>query len=445
MTQTLALLLDAYRELNARKMFWISLIISGLVMVAFGLLGLSDKGLTLLWFDLPVPAPRFWYKWAFSSLVIGIWVSLWAIGLALISTASIFPDLLVSGSIDLYLSKPITRLRLFLIKYLGGLLFVLLQATVFAVASFVVFGLRGGEWRTSLFLIIPLSTLLFSYLFAVCVLVGVWTRSTLAAILVTCLFWLLCFAVNKTEQVLFAFRTMQAAEARAYERQARQVDAEIEDLKKHPSVTNVFGIRERRLRERREELLKSARASGKSADKLNTVHGVVRGVATAVPKTGETIDLLDRSLFSDADLAALRKEFGGDRSGDRSGDRDRNRGRNRNGGFNPPPPPSPDNSSASADATQDESDASAETTIPAPTPPSTGPSTAPATAPSEADALNAEAVREAQQRREAQLEAQEEADRAARSRSIPWIIGTSIGFEVVILSIAAWIFCRRDY
>jgi hypothetical protein len=439
MTQTLALLLDAYRELNARKMFWISLIISGLVMVAFGLLGLNDKGLKLLWIDLPVPAPRFWYKWAFSALVVGAWVSWAAMGLALISTASIFPDLLAGGSIDLYLSKPISRLRLFLTKYMGGLLFVLLQASVFAVASFVVFGLRGGEWRASLFLIIPLATLLFSYLFAVCVLVGVMTRSTLAAILVTCLFWGLCFAVNKTEQVLFAFRTMQTAEARAYERQARQVEAEIEDLRKHPSVTNVFGIRERRLRQRRDELLQLARETEKSAAKLTTTHRIVRGVATAVPKTGETIDLLDRRLFSDADLAALRQEFGGDRGGGR----DRN-GR-RGGGFSPPPAPAPDASSPDADATASESDASAETPVQPATAPSTGPATAPTTASSEADALTADSIRESQQRRAAQMEAQEEADRAARGRSIPWIIGTSIGFEVVILAMAAWIFCRRDY
>jgi hypothetical protein len=71
MTQTLALLVDAYRELNARRMFWISLIISALIMVAFGLLGLTDGGLTLLGMELPVPAPQFWYKWAFSSLVVG--------------------------------------------------------------------------------------------------------------------------------------------------------------------------------------------------------------------------------------------------------------------------------------------------------------------------------------------------------------------------------------
>jgi ABC-type multidrug transport system fused ATPase/permease subunit len=437
MTQTLALLLDAYRELNARKMFWISLIISGLVMVGFGLLGLNDKGLTLLWFDLPVPAPRFWYKYAFSVVVVGIWVSWAAMVLALISTASIFPDLLASGSIDLYLSKPISRVRLFLTKYMGGLLFVVLQATVFAVGSFIVFGLRAGQWRPSLFLIIPLATLLFSYLFSVCVLVGIMTRSTIAAILITCLFWVLCFITNKAEQALFVFRVMQTAEVRAYERQARLTEAEIEDLKKNPSVTNVFGIRERRLRQRREKLLQSARDSEKAAAKIATAHRIVRGVATVVPKTGETVDLLDRKLFSDDDLASFRKEFAG------GGDRDRNR----NGGFNSPPPQSPEASSSGESSTSAEAVASSEASDdPAGAPLTTAPSTtAPTTSPADSEALIADSTREMEQRRAAQMEAQEEADRAARSRSIPWILGTSVAFEAIVLSIAAWVFCRRDY
>ena len=134
--------------------------------------------------------------------MIGIWISLGRRSiLALISTASIFPDLIAGGSIDLYLSKPISRLRLFLTKYLGGLLFVVLQTAVFALGSYLVFGLRGGQWRTSMFLIVPLATLLFSYLFAVCVLVGVLTRSTIAAILVTILFWFLFAMATKAEQV----------------------------------------------------------------------------------------------------------------------------------------------------------------------------------------------------------------------------------------------------
>jgi ABC-type transport system involved in multi-copper enzyme maturation permease subunit len=84
---------------------------------------------------LIAPGAQFWYKWVFSVFVIGIWAKWAALVLALISTASIFPELIASGSIDLYLSKPISRLRLFLTKYVGGLLFVVLQMTIFAVTS----------------------------------------------------------------------------------------------------------------------------------------------------------------------------------------------------------------------------------------------------------------------------------------------------------------------
>jgi hypothetical protein len=30
-------------------------------------------------------------------------------------------------------------------------------------------------------------------------------------------------------------------------------------------------------------------------------------------------------------------------------------------------------------------------------------------------------------------------------RTVAWIIGTSVAFEVVVLTLAIWIFCRRDY
>ena len=42
----------SYRELNARKMFWISLIVSGVVIGAFALIGVDDKKLYLFSMDL---------------------------------------------------------------------------------------------------------------------------------------------------------------------------------------------------------------------------------------------------------------------------------------------------------------------------------------------------------------------------------------------------------
>ena len=59
------------------------------------------------------PAGEF-YKRLFVSIGIEIWLAWIALILALASTAGIFPDLMTAGSIDLFVSKPIGRLRLFL-------------------------------------------------------------------------------------------------------------------------------------------------------------------------------------------------------------------------------------------------------------------------------------------------------------------------------------------
>jgi ABC-type transport system involved in multi-copper enzyme maturation permease subunit len=399
MTQTLALLLDAYRELNARKMFWITLILSGLCVVAFALFGVNEKGFTFLGMTLTAPGAQFWYKWVFSVFVIGVWAKWAALILALISTASIFPELIASGSIDLYLSKPMSRLRLFLTKYLGGLLFVVLQMSVFAVGCYLVFGLRGHEWRPSLFLMIPLVVLLYSYLFCVCVLIGVMSRSTIAAILLTVLFWFICFGINAAESGLYTFRAMQMTQARVYEREVQRADRELEQLKGKPWF---LGWREGRVRRRREEVQRQAEEARKTANKLNTFYKFAFAVATVVPKTGETVDLLDRKLFNDSDLAMMRERQGGGGGG---------------GAFGEP--------------IED--------------PVYTTATTGPSTNPSEAAAAAEENARDRELRREVTQEAAESATRAARGRSIPWIIGTSVGFELIILAWGAWIFCRRDY
>ena len=102
----------------------------------------------------------------------GVYLTWVAAVLALISTSSMFPDFLTGGSIDLYLSKPIGRVRLFFTKYVSGLMFVALQVSVFAVGSFLVLGWRGHSWEPSLFLAIPIVVIFFSYLYGICVLLG---------------------------------------------------------------------------------------------------------------------------------------------------------------------------------------------------------------------------------------------------------------------------------
>src|SRR5688572_54219 len=123
---------DAYRELNARKMFWIVLILSALVVLVFMGIGIADDGNIFLFglktpFDTD-PADRAgFYKTFFNDWGVTLWLSILASLLALISTAAVFPEFVSGGSIDLYLSKPISRVRLFLTKYVAALLFVALQ------------------------------------------------------------------------------------------------------------------------------------------------------------------------------------------------------------------------------------------------------------------------------------------------------------------------------
>ncbi len=82
MTQTRAIFVDGYRELNSKKLFWIAMILNILVMLIFSLLGANSRSLTILWYDLgdlrglSIP-PSFLYKFIFSTFIVGLWFT-WA-------------------------------------------------------------------------------------------------------------------------------------------------------------------------------------------------------------------------------------------------------------------------------------------------------------------------------------------------------------------------------
>lgn len=213
MIPTLAMIVDAYRELNARKLFWITMGLSVLFALALGCIGVSERGFTILWFEFPAQlfnstfiSKAAFYRWVFNGIGFGFWLSWAAAIIAIISTASIVPDFVSSGSIELSLSKPVSRVRLFLLKYIAGLLFVAFQVLAFTVLAFLIVGIRGGEWSWSFFWAVPITVLFFSYLYCVSALVGVVTRSAITAILVTGLVWLLTFFVHSAESTLMQLR-----------------------------------------------------------------------------------------------------------------------------------------------------------------------------------------------------------------------------------------------
>jgi len=315
MMQTLAIFRGAYRNLNARKMFWIVLALTVLLVAAMACVGISERGVSLLfwtvtatWTTEDTSRPVF-YKFLFSEIGVNVWLTSIAGILALISTAGIFPDLVAGGSIDLVLCKPISRVRLFLTQYAAGLLFVGLQVGLFTGGSFLVIGLRGRSWQPGLFLAVPLVVCFFSYLFAVCAFLGVATRSTLAALLLTLLFWFLLYGLHSADVAIGAISA-------ANERQAEVLSGEIRDLRQKvsnrraqsapaddsaTSKDNSVAALQKRLSERQERRAEAIRQT----ESLNNARKILVGIKTFLPKTAETVDLLQRSLIRVADLPGI--------------------------------------------------------------------------------------------------------------------------------------------
>ncbi|MEE2718312.1 MAG: ABC transporter permease [Planctomycetota bacterium] len=305
MTQIIALFVDAYRLLNARRIFWFTLILTGLVVLCFALIGINEQGIRIIAWDLEIPGintlsgytPEFFYKVTFNNLGIGIWLTWVATVLGLVTTSGMFPEFISTGSIDLILSKPIGRMRLFFIKYLSGLLFVILQVCVFCVGSFVVIGLRGGVWLPGIFISIPLVVLFFSYLYAFSVFFGILTRSTIAALLLTILCWFMIFVVQTAESSLLFWVKYQEQKVEAYEsdlERARGQLAEVEEPENRERWDFLY-----KTIEVREANLEEARDSGGG---VRLAHDILVGAMTVLPKTSQTMDLLERWTIDLADL-----------------------------------------------------------------------------------------------------------------------------------------------
>lgn len=317
MRQTLALFLDAYRELNARKLFWITLVLSVLVVGAYACIGINQTGVTILWFqmetspfDSDMVPPRLFYSFIFSFLAVPFWLTWIATILALITTASLIPDFLSSGAVELSLSKPIRRSRLLLTKFLSGLLFAALQVVVFTIASFLVIGIRGGSWEFGIFLAVPIVILFFSYLYSISMLLALLTRSTMAALLLTLLTWFGLFSITVTDDMLLSMREARVMEVQIYERREQiQIEGERNELRRLEALGEEIpeGELANPLLLATREQLQDRRAALRRASRRTGLWTLLR---TPMPKTTETIDYLGRSLISMEELEKIMNPAG---------------------------------------------------------------------------------------------------------------------------------------
>src|SRR5262249_49239955 len=94
------------------------------------------------------------------------------------------------------LAKPVTRRQLLLGKYTGVLAFVAFQVALFVGLTWLALGVRTGVWDATYGWCIPLLLLQFATFYRGSVLLGVLTRSTVACVFGSVLFWLLAWGMN---------------------------------------------------------------------------------------------------------------------------------------------------------------------------------------------------------------------------------------------------------
>lgn len=128
--------------------------------------------------------------------IIKLGLGIVAVFVAIIITSSLIPDMLQIGSLHLLLSKPISRSLLFLSKFFGGTIFVLLNITYLLVGLYFIAGFRFNIWNEGLLAAIPVIVFVFVIFFSVSALTGVIWRNAIISVVITILFWLFCFVIG---------------------------------------------------------------------------------------------------------------------------------------------------------------------------------------------------------------------------------------------------------
>ncbi|OLC56295.1 MAG: hypothetical protein AUH92_00490 [Acidobacteria bacterium 13_1_40CM_4_69_4] len=119
-----------------------------------------------------------------------------AILMSVFATASLVPRMLEKGTIDLLLSKPITRPVLLASRYLGGLLTVTLNLLYLTCGLGAILALKTGVWNGGFVWSGLLLASYFACLFAFVVLAGVLLRSTTVSVMITAALFLASLIVR---------------------------------------------------------------------------------------------------------------------------------------------------------------------------------------------------------------------------------------------------------
>jgi ABC-type transport system involved in multi-copper enzyme maturation permease subunit len=112
------------------------------------------------------------------------------------------------GTIDLLLSKPLSRFKILMSKYLGAVVFIGISLVYFIGVIWLILSLKSGFWNFNFLFTILSLTFAFAVMYSIVVLIGLTTQSSVIAILVNLfMLFVLCPVLAARETVIFTFVT----------------------------------------------------------------------------------------------------------------------------------------------------------------------------------------------------------------------------------------------
>ena len=105
--------------------------------------------------------------------------------LSVFSASSFIPNMLEKGNIDLILSKPVSRNQVIWGKFFGGVSIVFVNVVYLVLGLWVLIGLKFGVWGIDLWYSTLTITFAFSMLYGLIILVGIQTRSSILAMMIS--------------------------------------------------------------------------------------------------------------------------------------------------------------------------------------------------------------------------------------------------------------------
>jgi ABC-type transport system involved in multi-copper enzyme maturation permease subunit len=123
---------------------------------------------------------------------------------SLISTSSFIPSMLEKGTIDLLISKPISRFSILISKFLGAVLFVAISMVFLIGSIWLILSLKSGYWSPAFLYSILSLTAAFAVMYSITILIGLLTNSSVISILANFfLIFVLCPVLSVRESVIF--------------------------------------------------------------------------------------------------------------------------------------------------------------------------------------------------------------------------------------------------